>query len=81
MFITGDTHGKTDWSKIFDAKREGKVGKDEYLIIVGDFGGIWYGTGRDNELLDRYAKLPFNILFIDGNHENFDALNAYPITV
>lgn len=81
MFVTGDTHGKTDWGKIFDAKREGKVGKDEHLIIAGDFGGIWYGTGRDNELLDRYAKLPFNILFIDGNHENFDALNAYPITV
>lgn len=25
------------------------------------------------------SKQPFNLLFIDGNHENFDLLNAYPI--
>lgn len=81
MYITGDTHGKTDWGKVFGAKREGMIGKGEYLIIAGDFGGIWCGTGRDNEILDRYAKLPFNILFIDGNHENFDVLNAYPISI
>ncbi|MEG1805423.1 MAG: metallophosphatase, partial [Clostridia bacterium] len=31
--------------------------------------------------LARYEKFPFSILFVDGNHENFDLLDAYPIEI
>lgn len=79
IHITGDTHGKRDWGKIFMANREGKIKANDYVIITGDFGGIWYGNGADDELLNRYAKLPFTVLFIDGNHENFDRLYEYPV--
>ena len=28
-----------------------------------------------------YARLPFTTLFVDGNHENFDMLGAYPVEI
>lgn len=79
IHITGDTHGDRDWGKIFMAYREGKIKAGDYVIICGDFGAVWHGNGKDDLLLNRYAKLPFTILFIDGNHENFDKLYEYPV--
>lgn len=78
IFITGDTHGEKDCGKIFMAHRNRTINKGDYLIITGDFGAIWNGNGLDNKLLNKYAKLPFTILFVDGNHENFDVLYTYP---
>ena len=33
----------------------------------------------DLGILDELAEKPYQILFIDGNHENFNALNSYPV--
>lgn len=79
IFVTGDTHRETDWAKIFDIAREGLLTENDYIIIAGDFGGIWTGTDSDNDVLLRYKRLPCKVLFIDGNHENFDALYTYPV--
>lgn len=79
IHLTGDTHGSCDWGKIFMTYREKRIKPNDYVIICGDFGGIWHGNGTDDVLLDRYSKLPFTILFIDGNHENFDRLYEYPV--
>ncbi len=79
IHITGDTHGSRDWGKIFMASKNKQIKAGDYVIICGDFGCIWEGNGNDDRLLDRYAKLPFTILFVDGNHENFDRLYEYPI--
>ena len=79
IHITGDTHGNRDWGKIFMASKNKQIKSNDYLIICGDFGAIWHGNGSDDILLNRYAKLPFTVLFIDGNHENFDRLYEYPI--
>lgn len=35
---------------------------------------------QDKLILDWYESLPFTVLFIDGNHENFDAINSYPVS-
>jgi hypothetical protein len=53
--------------------------KSDYVLICGDFGGVW--NGRTGELYCRawLDSKPFTTLFIDGNHENFDLLNAYPV--
>ena len=29
--------------------------------------------------LKPFSDLPVTVLFVDGNHENFDLLNAYPV--
>ncbi len=43
---------------------------------------FWLRLGwkyRDNFWLKWLDSLPWNTLFIDGNHENFDVLNTYPV--
>ncbi|WP_281790951.1 metallophosphoesterase family protein [Faecalibaculum rodentium] len=81
IYITGDIHREQDIHKI--NPREFEAGNhltpDDYVIICGDFGCIWYGGSGDRFWLNWLESLPWNTLFIDGNHENFDVLNTYPI--
>ena len=49
------------------------------MIVCGDFGCVWNGDKSDDPQLDRLEALQFTILFVDGNHENFDALDEYPV--
>ena len=81
IYITGDTHHDVDSQKIFD--KAVSLSKNDYVIIAGDFGGVWYYQSSDKykeqeQLLDKYASLDCNVLFIDGNHENFVELQSYP---
>ncbi len=76
VFLTGDIHGnisrllKWDTGKFLD--------KTDYLIVLGDFGLIFRidsdGILEEIEKIKQLEALPFTILFIDGNHENFDRL-------
>lgn len=79
IFVTGDTHIPLDYAKIFEPKLFGEetLTKKDYLIVCGDFGGVW-GNGRgDNFYLDKVNNLPFTTLFVDGNHENYTLLKKY----
>lgn len=40
--------------------------KDDYMIVCGDFGGVWFGDKRDNAQLDELEQLPFTVLFVGG---------------
>lgn len=82
LFVTGDAHGDHDWRK-FNTKSfpEQKVlNKDDYVIILGDFGGVWGLDKTDRHIQATFSSRNFTTLFIDGNHENHDALDAYPVT-
>lgn len=82
IYITGDTHGEMDIAKLarinFD---DAGMTREDYVIILGDFGFPWIlGEGRrDRRWLDWLDDRPWTTLFIDGNHENFQALNRYPV--
>lgn len=80
-FVTGDTHGMIDFAKlqIFAEINEGKLNKDDYVIILGDFGGVFFPETVERNLM-KYQSLPFSIAFVDGNHENFDLLAEYPVS-
>ena len=76
ILITGDTHG--DLERLLFPN---ELNKDDYLIICGDFGGVWSGSEKERERNNRLCNiLPYTLLFVDGNHENFDALKEYPVT-
>ena len=81
IYITGDTHATIDWEKInttrFPEQRD--LTKSDYLIIVGDFGGVWDGGNQDRYVIRNYNSRNFTTLFIDGNHENHDLLDAFPV--
>ena len=77
VYVTGDTHG--------DAERLSKsalkmLNDGDTLIICGDFGFIWDGSKKETKVLKSLSKRKYNICFVDGTHENFDLLNAYPVT-
>lgn len=79
IYVTGDTHGFLNFDKIIQAIKANQIKSGDYLIIAGDFGGVWDKTSLSHtiSLID---ALPCTILFVDGNHENFDIINSFPIT-
>ena len=82
LFVTGDTHGDIDWHKLNSRNfpEQKSLTKDDYVIVLGDFGAVWGLDRTDRYLQDNYSKRNFTTLFIDGNHENHDALDSMPVT-
>lgn len=82
IYITGDTHADFNRfsTKYFSEQKE--MTREDYIIICGDFGGIWdYETSsaRETYWLNWLETKPFTLLFVDGNHENFDRLKTFPM--
>ena len=78
IFITGDTH-RTDLLCIHHfCDNHPELTKDDYIIIAGDFGGVWSMDTLERDL-QPFSDLPVTVLFVDGNHENFDLINSYPV--
>ncbi|CAJ1315750.1 metallophosphoesterase family protein [Paenibacillus nuruki] len=83
IYITGDIHGTHSVNTRFNRwnfPEQKKLNKQDVVIIAGDFGLIWNGDKEDQywlKWLDQTKS--FTTLFIDGNHENFDLLEQYPI--
>jgi len=80
IYITGDTHIPTDISKLNtnNFPQQKKMKKEDFLIICGDFGGVWDKSKEEKYWLKWLENKSFTTLFIDGNHENFDLLNSLP---
>ena len=79
VYITGDCHaefGKFS-TKRFPEQRE--LTKEDFVIVCGDF-GVWHDCPEERYWLDWLSKKSFALLFVDGNHENFDRLkNEFPV--
>lgn len=80
IYITGDLHGSIDFHKLTTAAfpEQKHLTKTDYVIICGDFGCIWNGSKSDKYLIKELNNRNFTTLFVDGNHECFPLLNAYP---
>ena len=82
IYITGDTH--SDFSRFTEENFpiQTEMTKNDYVIICGDFGGVWTfeeESRREKEALDWLNNKNFTTLFVDGNHENYTRLYNYPI--
>lgn len=81
IYITGDTHIPVNIKKLnaknFPEQRE--LSKNDYVIICGDFGGVWENSKSDLYWLKWLNTRNFTTLFVDGNHENFELLNTYEV--
>ena len=79
IYVTGDTHGEVDFAKLhLFAGENPRLTKEDYLIVAGDFGAVW-NSQTLALTLKPYTELPFTVLFVDGNHENFDLLESFPV--
>lgn len=74
IFITGDTHGDLD--DLNDRRLKG-LKKGDKLIVTGDFGFIWDNSEKELKNLKKLSKKKFDILFVDGAHENHERLKAF----
>ena len=82
IYIASDTHGLIDFDKVKNLKSKKIIKKDDTLIIAGDFGLVWGGRFlKETEWWLKWIdeNFPCNILFVDGNHEDFDLLYSKPI--
>lgn len=80
IYVTGDIHGEIERFK--QLKDMGIYPHTEDIFIIcGDFGLVWCSTESQHEAdsLDWMANQAYTILFVDGNHENFDRLRQYPM--
>lgn len=81
IYVTGDTHALIDISKLDNFSNwNNNLTKADYMIIAGDAGIVWSKKTLE-ENIKKYESFPFTVLFVDGNHENFDMLNSYPIEI
>ena len=78
IYITGDTHGTLDVAKL--AKLNKIITEGDYLIVLGDFGICWDDGASDERVRSFWNRQKCHVLFIDGNHENFNLLNAYHVS-
>ena len=76
IFICADTHGLMDIKKIKNLVQSKQPDLEDYIIICGDV-GIGWNEEITRALIYFYENLRTNILFIDGNHENFNELKNF----
>lgn len=78
IYIVGDTHYDLDFtSLLLFAKQHPHLTKQDYVIVAGDCGACFRRSYLEG--IRKYMDVfPFSLLFVDGNHENFDILSSYP---
>ena len=82
VWLTGDIHGDPTRFSTESFYEQKEMTKDDYVIILGDFGLVWNSLGEnkmEKYWLDWLENKPFTTLFVDGNHECFDRLYNYPV--
>ena len=84
FFVAADVHRMLDIDRIniYNFPEQTELTKDDYLIIAGDFGCVWGQDKRmDSLLIKDHDRRCFTTLFVDGNHENHDLLDSYPVEI
>ena len=78
IFVRGDVHG--NFNEITDFIDRFKLNENDTIIVLGDFSLYWQKNGKDaKSFIDYYeANYTTYILWIDGNHENFDLIDQLP---
>lgn len=80
IYLNGDCHGDfRRFTKKQRMKLPFELTEDDFVIVCGDFTLLW---AKDKELeynLDWMSRLPFTLLWVQGNHENYDMIAEYPV--
>ena len=79
VWVTGDCHGKFNR---FTRKQREKldIKPDDFVIICGDVGLLWADDREFQYNLEFFKAVPFTILWIAGNHDNYNMIEQYPLS-
>ena len=76
IHITGDVHGTIDIQKLYKFNTNPFLTRDDYLIVCGDI-GVCFRPDELEYMIELYSQFRYTVLFVDGNHENFDLLETF----
>lgn len=76
IYVTGDIHGEIER---FKEKPLRRLTRKDTLIVLGDFGFLWDNSPQEQKKLKWLTKRRYQLLFLEGCHENYDMLEQYPI--
>ncbi len=80
VYLTGDTHGSfLRFTKNQRAQYPFDLTSQDKVIVCGDFGLLWVKDATFTFDVNWLGSLPFQILWVQGNHENYDLIAEYPI--
>lgn len=80
IYVTGDCH--CDFRRFTRHKREllpFKLKSNDYVIVCGDLGLLWADDKEYEYNKEWLGSLPFKILWVQGNHENYSMINEFPV--
>lgn len=80
IYVTGDTH--CDFKRFTKKERmkmQFEIKPSDYIIICGDFGLLWAKDKEFQYNLEWLSGLPFTILWVQGNHENYNMIEEYQL--
>lgn len=78
IYIASDIHGAT-YGERLDDPALADLTKDDFLIVCGDLVMIDADPEARAANIAQLEAKPYTTLFVDGNHEEFDVLDAYPV--
>lgn len=80
VYITGDCHANYHKFSVDNFPDQKEMSRGDLVIVCGDF-GLWHPDEGEAMRFEALSELPFTIVFVDGNHENFDRLysDEFPI--
>jgi hypothetical protein len=76
IYVTGDLHGDIERFRHPVIK---KMKRGDTLLVCGDFGFLWSGGPKEQRLLKYLGRRRYNILFLEGTHDNLGLLSGYPV--
>lgn len=79
--LIGDTHSEQGGFVLLQEYGKPEWTADDYLIVCGISAISLQMTKERTLFFDELAKKPYTICFIDGNHENFQAIYCYSTEV
>lgn len=76
--VMGDLHG--EWGRFSKLNFPGveELREGDRIFCAGDFGFVSRTNPKKMLVLDWLETCPFEILFVDGNHEDFAAISSFP---
>lgn len=76
LLMVGDTHGNFNFMRhMVDVACDNEI---DTIVQLGDFGFVWPGSDFNLQRLNDYAAtFGKRIVFIPGNHEDWDVLDNY----
>lgn len=82
IYITGDIHCPYGVQKLNNRNfpEQKLLERDDYLIILGDFGLYWKDDKEYRYWLKWFKQKKYTILWLDGNHENHHWINSFSVT-